>query len=238
MDLEAYREELRLKLTGGILDLELDDAALDKVINSAFREVQRYIDTTRLATIPYSGCIDLNGKGVSSVSRVFRAQGFLGGGTQDNTTLMADPMYAAQWQLLSGSGNMYNMQNWIYNYGAWNTLLQIRNTTSTDLQFRFDKHTNQLYINVAMDRPQYITIEYVPLYTDVSEVVSDYWIDIILRMATAQAKIILGRIRSRYTQSNALWTQDGEQMLEEGTTELTELREVLRTQTQLNYPID
>ena len=83
-------------------------------------------------------------------------------------------------------------------------MLQIRNTTSTDLQFRFDKHTNQLYINVAMDRPQYITIEYVPLYTDVSEVVSDYWIDIIIRMATAQAKVILGRIRSRYSQSNAL----------------------------------
>jgi hypothetical protein len=151
---------------------------------------------------------------------------------------MADPMYAAQWQLLTGSGNMYNMQNWIYNYGAWNTLLQIRNTTSTDLQFRFDKHTNQLYINVAMDRPEYITIEYVPLYKDVSEVVSDYWIDIIVRMAAAQAKIILGRIRSRYTQSNALWTQDGEQMLEEGNTELNELREILRTQTQLNYPID
>jgi hypothetical protein len=147
-------------------------------------------------------------------------------------------MYAAQWQLLTGSGNMYNMQNWIYNYGAWNTLLQIRNTTSTDLQFRFDKHTNQLYINVAMDRPEYITIEYVPLYKDVSEVVSDYWIDIIVRMAAAQAKIILGRIRSRYTQSNALWTQDGEQMLEEGNTELNELREILRTQTQLNYPID
>lgn len=55
-----------------------------------------------------------------------------------------------------------------------------------------------------MDKPQYITIEYVPLYKDVSEVVSDYWIDIIIRMATAQAKIILGRIRSRYTQSNAL----------------------------------
>lgn len=110
MDLETYREELKLKLTGGILDLELDDPTLDKVINSAFREVQRYIDTTRLATIPYSGCIDLSKVGVSSVSRVFRTQGFTGG-EQDNTTLMADPMYASQWQLLSGSGNMTNIQD-------------------------------------------------------------------------------------------------------------------------------
>ena len=53
-------------------------------------------------------------------------------------------------------------------------MLQIRNTVSTDLQFRFDKHTNQLYINIASDKPEYITIEYVPLYKDVSEIVSDY----------------------------------------------------------------
>ena len=237
MDLETYRDELKLKLTGGVLDLEIDDPTLDKVINSAFREIQRYIDTTRLATIPYSGCIDLTGKGVSSVSRVFRTQGYLSN-NQDNNALIADPMQASQWQLMSGVGNMYNMQDWVYNYSSWNTMLQIRNTLSTDLQFRFDKHTNQLYINVAMDKPKYITIEYVPLYKDVSEIVSDYWIDVLLRMATAQAKIVLGRLRTRYKQSNALWEQDGERLLEEGTTELNELREILRTQTQLSYPID
>lgn len=98
MDLQAYREELRLKLTGGVLELELDDATLDRVINSAFREVQRYIDTTRIATIPYKPCIDLSEMGVSSVSRVFRSRGFAGSTTsgQDTTTLMADPMYASQ----------------------------------------------------------------------------------------------------------------------------------------------
>mgnify|MGYP005612817575 CR=1 FL=1 len=190
MDLQAYREELRLKLTGGVLELELDDAALDRVINSAFREVQRYIDTTRIATIPYKPCIDLSEKGVSSVSSVFRSRGFAGSTTsgQDTTTLMADPMYASQWQLLSGAGNLYNMQNWIYNYGAWNTLLQIRNTTSTDLAFRYDKHTNLLYINCGFDKPNYITIEFVPIYEDVSQIVSDYWIDILVRLALAICK--------------------------------------------------
>lgn len=96
MDITAYRDELRLKLTGGILDLELDDTTLDKIINSAFREIQRYIDTTRLATIPYQPCIDLSDAGVSSVSRVFRAEGYLGNGTSTNSTQMTDPMQAAQ----------------------------------------------------------------------------------------------------------------------------------------------
>ena len=57
-------------------------------------------------------------------------------------------------------------------------------------------------------------------------------------LSVALMKIGLGRIRSRYTQSNALWTQDGEQLLNEGNEELTTLREQLRVASQLTYPID
>ena len=51
-------------------------------------------------------------------------------------------------------------------------------------------------------------------------------------------KIVLGRIRTRFTQSNALWVQDGEKILEEGNTELKELREVLRLNSNMIYLID
>ena len=71
-----------------------------------------------------------------------------------------------------------------------------------------------------------------------SEVFSDYWIDIILRMAVALGKVTLGRIRTRFTQSNALWQQDGQTMLDEGNSELNDLREKLQAATQLCYPID
>ena len=53
-------------------------------------------------------------------------------------------------------------------------MMQIRNTASTDLAFRFDRHSNRLYININGDEPTNITIEYVPRYDDVSEIVSDY----------------------------------------------------------------
>ena len=121
---------------------------------------------------------------------------------------------------------------------TWNTLLQTRSASSTDLAFIFDKSTNQLYINTASDTPANITIMYVPRYDTVEDVKSDYWIDMICRLATANAKIIVGRIRSKYTQSNALWTLDGETLLTEGTTELTELRNYLQTNTQLLYVVD
>jgi hypothetical protein len=57
-------------------------------------------------------------------------------------------------------------------------------------------------------------------------------------MCVGLTKITLGRIRTRFSQSNALWAQDGEKLLEEGNTELKELREILRTNANLVYPID
>jgi hypothetical protein len=238
MELQAYKEEILFKLTGGVLECELDDKALTQVLNASLREVQRYIDTTVIKTIPFDNCIDLSDYNVSSVSRVYRAKGFQANESSESTQTPADPMYASQWQLLSGTGNMYNFNDYVYNYSAYNTLQQIRNTTSTDLAFRYDKSSNKLYINIATSKPKSITIEYVPRFNDVSEITSDYWIDIIVRLATAIAKVTLGRIRTRYTQSNALWTQDGQQMLDEGTQELNDIREKLQTSTQLCYPID
>ena len=236
MDRQAYRDEIRFVLTGGVLELELDDSAIDKVINAAFREVQRYISTTKLITVPFSKCIDFSGCNINVVTSVFRSEGYTN--SESLGTYPVDPMLAAQWQMLSGVGNLYNFQDYVLNYASWNTLLQIRNTTSTDLAFRWDRSTDKLYVNIATATPKFITVEYVPRYNDVSEVVSDYWIDIIIRLAVALAKVTLGRIRGRYTQSNALWVQDAQTMLEEGNGELRELREHLVNNTMLSYPID
>lgn len=236
MDRKAFKDEIAFRLTGGVLQLELDDVALDNVLNAAFREVQRYIDTTKIVTIPFQRCIDLKGAKVSTVSTVRRADPRGGGFTNYGST-MSDPITASMWQIMSG-GAMYNVANFVLNYASYNTLLQIRNTASTDLDFYYDKSSEQLYINVLDSQPTYITIEFVPRYDDVSEVVSDYWIDIIMRMAVALAKVTLGRIRSRYKQTNALWDNDGDTLLTEGNTELSELRSALSSNANVTYPLD
>lgn len=99
---------------------------------------------------------------------------------------------------------MYNLQNYVMNYASYNTLLQVRNTMSTDLNFKEDKHANKLYINVSYDTISNITIEYIPIFKTVEQVTSDYWIDILQRYALALVKYGLGRVRTRFTQSNAL----------------------------------
>lgn len=247
MDLKSYVEEIKLQLTGNLLELEIDDETIVKVIYSAFRELQRYIDLTVYETMEYSSCIDLSPRKVNHVAAVFRAQALANAtNTEDSTTsttyvgLNQDPLNLALWQGLAGSNGYtnYNLSTYTYNYMAYNTAQQIRNTLSTDLAFRYDRATNLLYINVSMGVPNYVTVKYIPRFDDPSEIYSDYWIDMLVKMSVAMTKIILGRIRSRFTQSNALWTQDGDTILAEGNAELTAIREELKESTQLFYPVD
>jgi hypothetical protein len=114
----------------------------------------------------------------------------------------------------------------------------MKNTMSTDMAFKEDRHNKKLYINRANSAPSMVTIEYIPKLTTVEDIKSDYWIDILIKYCVALTKVVLGRIRTRFSQTNALWTQDGEKILEEGNTELKELREILRVNSNMTYLID
>lgn len=148
LDRETYRDEIKLALTGGVLTLEIDDSTIDKVIDSAFREVQRYIDTTKLETLDYQSCIDLNPRKICAITNVFRTEGF----ASNSSNGISDPLYATQWQLLSTNGNIMS-SDYIYNYAAWNSSLQMRNTLATDLSYLFDQAENKLYITVSTGVP-------------------------------------------------------------------------------------
>lgn len=236
MKMSAYVDEIKLSLTGGVLELEIDDSAIQKVVNSALIEVQRYICSTRLITIPYQRCIDLTPYKVNAVTKVLRATS--NGISNSDTTESYDPVQMSVWQFTNGLGNMYNFNNYLQNFAAWNTVQQVENTLSTDLSYYFEDAEHKLYINTTMTTGSMITIEYVPRFDNVEEVTSDFWIDVIMRLAKAKAKIALGRVRSRFTQTNALVTQDGETLLQEGTSELAELRNYLQANTQLIYCYD
>lgn len=230
-------DEIKLELTGGLLELEIEDAQIELVIKKALRELQRYWDESSFVTVPFQSCIDLEKYQLDSCSivKVYRMTGMGEGG--DGLTSMSDPLYAQQFMIFSNAGTMFNLQDYVMNYAAWTTMSQVRNTISTDMTFREDKHNHKLYIN-SMSSPGYVTIEFIPKLNSVEDIQSDYWQDILIKLSTALTKITLGRIRTRFSQSNALWTQDGEKLLEEGNTELKELRELLRTNSNLIYGID
>lgn len=233
MTLQQYIENIKLLLTGGVLQLEIPDESLAQIVNLSLVEIRRFIDTAEIITVPFSPCIDLTDFKCSSISNIYRTDGF--NGTGEN---MSDPMYAQQWMIYSSGGSMYNLQNYLLNYMAYNTFSQIRNTTSTDLNYKLDKKNNKLYINISYNVPKMITIEYVPIYDKVEEITSEYWIDILQRLALAKTKIVLGRIRSKYKQANAQWSLDGETLLAEGNEEYNTLMEYLNTNSTIFYPVD
>lgn len=246
---QEYIDYVKFIVTGGRTHLEIPDETIGKYVDFSLQELRRYLDETQTITVPFAKTIDLTGFPVSSVIKVYRTEGYTGDNSEGITTSDIDPMYAQQWMAFSSGGTMYNLNNFVLNYLAYNTLLQMKSTLSTELNFReilhdrgrdpknpTDKHL--LYINSSYDTPTAITIEYVPAYDSVEQVTSDYWVDILKRLAVAHVKVALGRIRSKYTQNNALWSLDGETMLQEGNEELKELRETLRVNSAYMYPVD
>lgn len=238
MQMSAYTDEIKLALTGGVLDLELDDAALQKIVNSALREIQRYICSTKIITLPYQRCINLKPYNPNSVTNVYRARADASTSNSEYDYSGVDPVQVGLWQLTSNTGNMYNFTDYVSRFASWSTMQQIGNTLSTDLAYYYEDDTKQLYINTSLDQGSAVTIEYVPRFDSVDQIKSDYWIDVLMRMSKAIAKITVGRIRSKYTQTNALWQNDGSNILAEGTAELEELRTQLKHDTQLIFPID
>ena len=236
MKMQNYIDEIKLDVTGGLLELEIPDTTIQQIVNAAMRELQRYICSTTLITIPYQKCLDMKNFNPNSISRVYRAIG--AGLSVGNQSDYSDPMQASLFQITSGYGNLDNLNDFTYNYASWNTLQQIRNTISTDLDYFYDDSKQLLYINTNLGQGESVTIEFVPRYENVEDIKSDFWIDVLMRLSKALTKVTLGRIRGRYTQTNALWTSDAATMLAEGNTELTELRAYLQQNTNLIYPKD
>ena len=249
MKKQEYIDYIKLMVTGGRLKLEIPDETLGLYVDHAFQEIHRYLDETQFITVPFARTIDLTGSPVNSVIKVYRTEGYTGDNSEGITTSDIDPMYAQTWMAFSSGGTMYNLSNYVLNYLSYNTLLQMKSTLSTELDFReilhdrgrdlknpTDKHL--LYVNSSYDTPTSITIEFVPNYTSVEQLTSTYWIDILKKLSLALVKIALGRIRSKYSLTNASWTVDGATLLQEGNEELKELREILRTNSVYMYPKD
>ena len=102
MKLEDIIDEVKLELTGYILDMEITDETLVSVIKKALRELERFWDETTLISIPFASCIDLDcefvKEKVSSIVKVYRTEGF--GSTTNSLSVANDPIQMAQFARL------------------------------------------------------------------------------------------------------------------------------------------
>ena len=230
MTLAEYTDEILFSLGGTVLDIEIEKD-IPRCVNKAFREVKTYLTTPAYMTIPFGasangigGTVDLKDKNVYSVINVMRPYSY---NSMSMNTLD-----------VFGLNQTYTAITNVNSYADRMLLLQQLNTISTDLDFIWDPHNKQLSVTMNPPFSNEITIQYIPDYKDVEEITEVFWVDIILKLATAYAKQVLGRIRSKYTLNSSQYNLDGETLLNEANTEIQEIQTYLKTNVDLAFPID
>lgn len=227
LKIDDYVKYIRLQLGGTILKLECDESIPD-IVEMAFNELRNYVTDIDTITVPYSSCIDVSKYDMAVVHYIMR-----GTASSMGLSQLQDAMYL-----------YVNQSNWAlqsdYAERIANAMLiqQNKSMISTDLDFDYDKRENKLYVYCHQMRPQTITIAYSRELHSVEDIYEPFWQDKLKKLALAMTKEVLGRIRSKFTPSNATYTLDGNTLLSEAQSELADIREFLDTNSDVLFPMD
>lgn len=204
----------------------VDNLDPQQAVLIAFRELKRYMKTPVDKTVPFSTRIDLEAVGIHTTNVLY--------------VQAAYPRIGLTMSSID-SGNVFQVAAAVNTYSAiGNTtsinidpimtemaMAQVRNTLSTDFQWKYDNNNQVVYCTHRDPRPSHVTIRYVPDYQDVSEITSTVWQDYLVRLSEANMKKALGRTRSKYTIEGSNVTLDGEALLAEANAELETIRQEL-----------
>lgn len=206
----------------------VEDLQIEQAVQIAFRELKRYMKTPVDKTVPFQHRLDLVKLGIHT-KKVINVQA-------------AYPRIGLTMSSID-SGNVFQVAAAVNTYSAIGqtssinidpimtemAMAQVRNTLSTDFQWRYDIDNQVIYCTHRDPMPTQLTITYTPDYQDVSEIQSDTWIDYLIRMSEANTKKALGRSRSKYRVEGSNVSNDGEILIQEANTELEAIRTELET---------
>lgn len=212
---------LGLPANNNVEQLQIEQAVL-----IAFRELKRYMKTPVDKTVPFATRIDLDEVGIKTKKVLYVQAAYPRIGlTLSSIDSCNVFQVAASVNNYSGIGqtSAINIDPIMSEMG----MAQVRNTLSTDFQWKHDVMNNCIYCTHRDPRPGQVTVRYVPDFQDVSEIKSDTWLDYLIRMSEANMKKALGRARSKYTIEGSNVSLDGDVLLQEANTELEQIREEL-----------
>ena len=201
----------------------VENLDIKRAVMIAFRELKRYMKTPVDKTVPFSTRIDLTKLGIKPVKVLY--------------VYASTPRIGLTMNSID-SGNVFQVAASVNTYSAIGQtsainidpivtemgMAQVRNTLSTDFQWKHDPDNEVLYVTHRDPRPTHVTIRYVPDYQDVSEIKSPTWIDYLIRLSEANMKKALGRSRSKYTIEGSNVSLDGDVLLQEANAELETIR--------------
>jgi len=171
MEKNDYIDQLKLQLFGDILESEITDETFGKIMDMSLSELNRYYNATALIEVKGGSCIDLKEHPeIRTVVNIYRPNP---AGFSTDVNSSTDPVYMSQLQMYN-FGSSYYSNSWIYNYLTYSLNQKIRNTMSTDFDFKEDKKDKKLYVNFNQGVPEKLAIEYIPNLRDCSDVFEDY----------------------------------------------------------------
>jgi len=209
----------------------VEDLQVEQAVMIAFDELKRYMKTPVDKTVPFAKRLDLVKLGINT-KKVINVQA-------------AYPRIGLTMSSID-SGNVFQVAAAVNTYSAIGqtssinidpimtemAMAQVRNSLTTDFQWRFDIDNQVVYCTHREPIPTHVTITYMPDYKDVSEIQNDTWINYLIRMSEAFMKKSLGRSRSKYRIEGSNVSNDGEILLQEANTEL----EAIRTELEAKKP--
>lgn len=222
MEMQEIVQEISFRL-GIPANENVEDLQVDQAVLIAFRELKRYMKTPVDKTVPFQHRLDLVKLGINT-KKVINVQA-----AYPRIGLTMSSIDSGNVFQVAAAVNTYSMigQTSSINIDPIMTemaMAQVRNTLTTDFQWRYDVDNQVVYVTHRDPVPAAITITYTPDYKDVSEIQNDTWIDYLLRLAEAHMKKALGRSRSKYKVEGSNVSNDGDQLLQEANTELEDIR--------------
>lgn len=218
MTIQEIVEQISFQL-GLPTNRNIEEVSIEQAVNVAFTELKRYMNTPVSKTVPYSTRLDLVKLGINTV-KVLNVQAAYPRIGLNLTSIETGNVFevAAAVNVSSGfaQGSTINLDP-IMTQLAYS---QLRNTLATDFQWQYDLPNQCVYCAHKSPLPAVVTVKYVPIFKDVSEITNNTWINYLIRLATAYTKIALGRSRSKYRVEGSNVTLDGEILLNEGNAEL------------------
>lgn len=201
------------QLGGDVLELELTPEQIKNKVEQAFDEIVHYMTDVYSVTVPFAQCIDLKKYNIDNVESVYRAQ---------DSIVTGLPFALPSMSYMNVTG-VYDLESYT------NALLTKRNLNliATDMEFVWDKPNRKLYLYANPNVPTQVTINFKPEYYSVEDIREQYWETQLRRLSLGMCKVVLGRIRSKYTSSSSKFQLDGNILLQEGNTEIQEVRQRL-----------
>lgn len=201
------------QLGAQVLDLELNPEQIKQIVEQAFEELIHYMTDLYSVTVPYAQCIDLSKYNIDSVESVWRGS---------DSVLTGVPFQMPAIDLMNVTG-MYNMEEYMNAVAVKRNL----NILATDMEFQWDKPNHKLYVYANPNIPSFVTVNFKPEYYSVEDIREQYWETQLRKLALGMTKVILGRIRSKYTSRSSKFELDGQTLLAEGNAEIQAVREHL-----------